>query len=63
MTYICEFELGDTVIIDHCETVKAIVIAVTFRFTGCSVQISYFDDHGLQEPWIDSWRLNRHDPR
>lgn len=58
-----KFSLGDKVIIDGCETVVAIVTAITFRMTGCKLELSYFADRGLEEIWIDEWRLTRYDPR
>lgn len=59
MTYECKFALGDRVIIDGDERLTVIVTAVSFRKTGCKLEVSYFSDHGLQEVWIDEWRLEK----
>jgi hypothetical protein len=53
-----KFSLGNKVIIDGCDKIVAIITAISFRKTGCKIEISYFNDGRLEECWIDEWRLS-----
>jgi hypothetical protein len=55
----CAFSLTEKVIVDGCDGIVAVVTAVLFRTTGCTVEISWMRDNRSNTAWIEEWRLSK----
>lgn len=55
----CAFNLTEKVIIDGDRQVVAVITAISFRISGCKVEVSWWNHGDLKEAWVDEWRLSR----
>ena len=55
-----EFDFGDRVLIDGCDSIKATVLAFNFRSTGSPlVDCAWFHNGEAKSAWIEEYRLTR----
>jgi len=55
----CAFKLSEKIIIDGCDSIVAIVTAVLYRTSGCTVEVSWMGDNRGNTAWIEEWRLSK----
>lgn len=52
------FALEDRVLIDGCESIVAVVVAVCFRIENPQIEVSWWCNGALQHAWVSPWRLS-----
>lgn len=55
----CAFNLTEKVIIDGCDSIVAVVTAVMFETSGCTVRVSWTADGQVRREWVEEWRLTK----
>jgi hypothetical protein len=52
------FKFGDRVIVDDDHSLVAVVTAILWKTTSCSVEVAWVHSGDLKSAYIDEWRLN-----
>lgn len=57
------YAIGDRVTVDRDESLIGVVTALCFRGTGLNVtyEVSYIHCGDGHSPWVEEWRINRHE--
>lgn len=55
----CAFSLTEKVYMDGDKSIVAVVVAVMFETTGCSVRVSWISDGQIHREWVEDWRLSK----
>lgn len=55
----CPFSLAEKVIMDGDDSIVAVVTAVMFETTGCSIKVSWISDGQIRREWVEDWRISK----